>query len=303
MARVRVPADIELEDRLAFGLTARQLALLGVTALCAYASEWMLALVLPTPIALAGAALTAAGGVALALVRHDGLRGEQLALAAARYLAAPRLRLLAPEGLPRSLAGVRAPRVGVLEPPVRRVLRSGLIELADGTHCRILRAAGSSFLLREPEEQAALVAAFGRYLNGLEEPIQLQITFEDAGLELLAAQLAAQTAALGEELARAATDHVEFLRGHARGPACLRRRRILLVLLTRTQPSALAEASLGRAAELAEKLLGAAAVTLEPLDGLQAVALLAEALEAPSPPAGSGLEGVVHAAPSRHHRG
>jgi membrane-bound lytic murein transglycosylase MltF len=35
--RVRLPADIELEDRLAFGLSARQLGLLGAAAVAAYA--------------------------------------------------------------------------------------------------------------------------------------------------------------------------------------------------------------------------------------------------------------------------
>lgn len=34
--RVRLPADVELEDKLAFGLTARQLFLLGATALLSY---------------------------------------------------------------------------------------------------------------------------------------------------------------------------------------------------------------------------------------------------------------------------
>ena len=34
--RVKLPADVELEDKLAFGLTARQLLLLGATALISY---------------------------------------------------------------------------------------------------------------------------------------------------------------------------------------------------------------------------------------------------------------------------
>ncbi|MDE3070994.1 MAG: PrgI family protein, partial [Acidobacteriota bacterium] len=35
MAAVKLPADVELEDRLAFGFTAKQLALLAATAVCA----------------------------------------------------------------------------------------------------------------------------------------------------------------------------------------------------------------------------------------------------------------------------
>ena len=40
---------------------------------------------------------------------------------------------------------------------VRRVLASGLVELADGSHCRLLAAHGTSFELRSPDEQHAFV--------------------------------------------------------------------------------------------------------------------------------------------------
>ena len=38
MAAVKVPANVELQDRLAFGLTAKQLAILAATAVSAYGS-------------------------------------------------------------------------------------------------------------------------------------------------------------------------------------------------------------------------------------------------------------------------
>ncbi len=42
MSAVKVPADVELEDKLAFGLTARQLALLAGSGVCAYGAYLLL---------------------------------------------------------------------------------------------------------------------------------------------------------------------------------------------------------------------------------------------------------------------
>ena len=103
MAAVKVPADVELEDRLAFGLTARQLALLAATALSAYgALPAPAAPLLPTPLAARrAAAVVTVGGMLLALVRHDGLSGDQLALASPASHR-PKRQLLAPERPPRA---------------------------------------------------------------------------------------------------------------------------------------------------------------------------------------------------------
>src|SRR5437870_5574487 len=146
MASVKLPADVELRDRLAFGLTAKQLAILAATAVSAYGSFLLLAPRVPPAFALAAMAVVAAGGVFLALIRRDGLDGDQLALGIARYLRTPRRQLLAPEGLPTRLRGApRRPKTAPLDIPVRRVLTDGLIELADGSYCRLLSARGASF--------------------------------------------------------------------------------------------------------------------------------------------------------------
>lgn len=293
---IRVPADVELEDRLAFGLTGRQLAILAAAFACAYAVEALTASLAPRPVALAAAALTGAAGLALALVRRGGLRGEALALAAGRYLLGPRRLALAPEGLPAALPGPRL-RLGLLEPPVVRVRASGVVELADGSHCRILRARGTSFALRSPEEQAAFVAAFGRCLNGLGEPLQIVVRREPASLEPHADAVERGAAALPGPARDAAADHARFLRGLG-GEAPLWRRSILLVVHSRDRPE-LAEAALDRAAAQATELLRGAEVSLALLDGLETAALLARVLAPPGPPPGSHLEGVIHAQP--HH--
>src|SRR6266542_3465277 len=135
MERVRLPADVELEDRLAFGLTARQLLLLFATALTAYGGYAFAATVAPLPLAVAAAAPLALAGTLLALGRFEGLPADRLALAALRHLRAPRRRVLAPQGLPAALRSLPAPtRLAPLELPVRTILRSGLVELEGSRH-------------------------------------------------------------------------------------------------------------------------------------------------------------------------
>src|ERR671930_383463 len=107
--RVRLPADVELEDRLAFGLTARQLLLLGAAAFAAYGLYSAVAALLPLPAAVVAAAPVAIAGALLALGRVEGLPADRLALAAFAHLRAPRRRVLAPEGLPAALPGLPAP--------------------------------------------------------------------------------------------------------------------------------------------------------------------------------------------------
>lgn len=293
MPPVRVPADVDLEDRLAFGLTGRQLAILAATLACAYAVEALTASLAPRPLALAAAALVGGAGLMLAIVRRGGLRGEALALAAARHLLAPRRLVLAPDGLPGALPGPRL-RLGLLEPPVVRVRASGVVELADGSHCRILRARGTSFALRSPEEQAAYVAAFGRCLNGLAEPLQIVVRRESASLEGHAEAVERAASELPGPARAAAAEHARFLRALGGGETPLWRRSILVVVSSRDRAE-LAEAALERAAAQATELLRGAEVSLSALDGAETAALLARVIAPPGPPPGSHLEGVIHA--------
>src|ERR1700722_13322564 len=115
MPAVHLPAHVELADRLAFGLTGRQLLTLGASALLAYGSESVLALVAPLTVELAGALLTNAAGIRLSLASRDGLRGEELVLALALFALSPRTLLIAPDGLPLPLPGERRRRAAALE--------------------------------------------------------------------------------------------------------------------------------------------------------------------------------------------
>lgn len=302
MPAVKVPADVELADRLAFGLTGKQLVLLAGAAVAAYGCFLLLSPLLPTPLAAAAPLLLAAGGGLLALVRHDGLSGDQLALALARFTLTPKRQLLAPEGLPSRLPGApRQPRLAALDIPIRRVLASGLVELADGNNCRLLTARGTSFELRSPEEQHAFVAAFARFLNALGDAVQIVVQSEPASLAPHADRLADAGEWQAPGLRAAALDHARFLRALA-DTRPLRRRRILVVLRSAQRRREPAEAALGRLAADATELLLAAGVALHPLDGDQAAQLLAASLDPPGPPDGSQRQGEIHAHPHPHQK-
>jgi hypothetical protein len=290
--RVRLPADVELEDRVAFGLTARQLLLLGGTVLITYTLYSLMSSALPVAAALCTP--VAASGCVLALGRKDGLPADRLARLALRHLASSRRRLLAPEGFPPSLPDKRRrPAAAPLDLPVRTVYLSGLVALGDGSFCLMLRAASGSFALKGDEEQAVLVDAFGRFLNSVTEPFAIYVRSEPVNLDDRADALEQKADAIGQsQLADAALAHACFLRELPAGGE-LRRRDLLLLLCARARDVATARTTLERRAQETTELLRAAGVELTRLDGEQTAALLARAFDPPGPPVGCTLAGVV----------
>lgn len=293
---VRLPADIDLEDRIAFGLTARQLVILAAAALLCYGILTAVSSALGLPVGLLVALPVALAGIALALGRLDGLSGDRAALAAVRHLAWPRRRLAAPNPLPARLPGAPAqPAACLLDVPVRTVLAGGVVELADGSSALILAAAGASWELRAREEQQALTEAYGRFLNSLAEPAAITVRSQPVDLAAHAAAIGEAAAALPHPALRdCAAAYTRFLADLA-GQG-LRRRQILLVLSTRTKQRQAAVVTLQRRASEAESLLAGAGVRLQALNGEQAAALLGAVLEPPGPPAGCRLDGVIEAA-------
>jgi hypothetical protein len=284
-----------MEDRLAWGLTARQLVILVATALVSYGLFTAAASSLPLAVAVALATPLALLGVLLALGRRDGLSGDRLALAAARHLSRSPLRLAAPDGLPAPLANAPAqPRASQLRVPVKAILASGVVELNDGTSALLLAASGTSWALRSEEEQNALAEAYGRWLNSLVEPTAITVRSERVELTERADAITSAAAELPHPaLRRSAQTYAQFLRELADQGEGLRRRQILLVLSTRARERATARAELERRSAETEGLLHAAGVELRPLDGQEATALLLDAFEHPGPPPGSELEGVI----------
>ena len=87
--RARVPGDIERADKIAFGLTGRQLVILTVTALLLYAAWTALATVVHPLIFGACALPIAASAFILAVGRRDGISLDAWILAGLRHRRSP----------------------------------------------------------------------------------------------------------------------------------------------------------------------------------------------------------------------
>ncbi|MCP2337483.1 PrgI family mobile element protein [Actinomadura rupiterrae] len=289
--RVLIPADLEREDRLLWGLSARQLAILAVAAVVAWLLYGLAARLAPEAVALAVAAPPLAAGSALALFRRDGVGLDRLLLAAWRQNRTTRRQVYAPEGVPAPCAlgpDTDQPPPGVLNLPVRSVRGDGVLDLgADGVAV-IVDCSTISFALRTDEEQMALVAAFGRWLNSLTHPVQVVVVAERINLRPAIERLRADAPGLAHAaLERAALEHAAFLArlGSSRD---LLRRRVLLVLREPFESgghdvAGAAGRVLRRAEDACHALAGAQVIT-RILDASQTTAVLAACLDPDMPP-------------------
>lgn len=288
---VTIPANVEYEDRLVFGLTARQLAILAGAAVLA----WLLALALRPVLALPVAAVAAlpvlAAGLLLAVGQRDGLSLDRLVLAALRHARTPRRHVLAPEGIPDLPALLRVvhtpPPLAPLCLPARGVDRDGVIDLAGEGAALLCRASTVNFALRTEVEQEALVAAFARFLHALWGPIQLVVRAERVDLDSLVEELERTAGELPDlQLEQCARDHARFL-GELAGRRDVLRRELLLVLRD-PRPQGAGARLLRRAGE-AGGLLAQAGIRLTPLDQTAAIETLTRAVDPDAPHPLSGL--------------
>ncbi|NUU25022.1 MAG: PrgI family protein [Streptomycetaceae bacterium] len=323
---VRIPADVDMHDRVLGPLTARQLAILAAAGAVLYLVWAATAAIVPTPVFLVFAVPVAAACVMLALGRRDGVPMDKLMLAAIRQRLAPHHHVAAPEGVQPAPAwlstrandaapGERRPeRVSpsALRLPAEAVTGTGVIDLGvDGL--AVAAVAGTvNFALRTPNEQEALVAAFGRYLHGLTAPVQVLVRTERLDLTAQIAELRDRAGGLPHPaLEAAATEHADYLAQLGRQSQLLRRQVLLvlrepwdttvptdglggpgpLAVLTalvgrrRARTNAVVGEAARRAAEArlvrrlgdAIDLLAPAGITVTPLDAAQATAVLASA--------------------------
>jgi len=313
-----IPADVDKEDRLLAGLTARQLAILAVAGVAAWGVIVAAKTLLPLPVAAALAAALAALGAVLALGRRDGLPADRLALAALRQRRAPRRQVLAPEGVTPAPAwaqagaagraagrqqrggsgsgGVPGPSPGLgpdpapLAFPARRLDDDGVIDLGPDGAALVCQASPVNLGLRTPAEQDALVAAFARLLNAVTAPLQILVRAEQADLRAAVAALRDAAGGLPHPALEAACrEHAAFLDELAARRDVLRRQ--VLVVLREPAPAAAATAgpALRRRAQAATASLAAAGITLTPLDGHEAAEVLHRAADPEAPPRPPGL--------------
>lgn len=206
--RVRVPANVDMPDRILAGLTARQLLIIGFDGLLIWTLIALGKQFLP-PIVLGVICLPIAGaGMAVAMSTSHGASLDRLAVLAIRFLRSPKKLVLAPDGLGRSRSSL-----GAIEAPLLGVSEEGVLDLGASGFALVCRTSGLNLSLRAEREQISLVEGFGRLLNSLDGPTQFLIRSEPADLTHLIADIEDNAAALAhvglEESARA---HAAFLR-------------------------------------------------------------------------------------------
>jgi hypothetical protein len=284
--RVRVPADVERPDRILAGLTARQLAILAVAAVILWAGYAATRRLVPAAVYAAAAIPLAAAAVVLAVGRVEGRSADGYLLAALGHWRSARRLVPAPGGIgapPAVVAGKAGPIPAPLRLPISGINEEGVVDLGGDGQAVICRAHASSFSLRTPAEQEAMVAGFARWLNSLSEPAQVLVRSEPVDLApAIAAVTEAAPALPHPDLEAAARDHARFLADLAgRG---LLTRQVLVVL---RQPAGGdgqdGGEALGRRAGDAAAALAAAGVTIQGLDGDAAAVLLARAADPSSP--------------------
>jgi len=274
---MRIPADIDREDPLVFGLSARQLCILAGAMVVAWLLYEGARLLVPLPVAAVVAAPFAAAGLATALGQRHGISGDRFALAAFRHLRAPhRLVPMTDDDVPSdAMRSFDGSRLAPLELPVRALNDDGLVDLHPDGGAVMVRVSPINFSLRTAEEQAALLTAFGRFLNSLHAPIQVVVHSERADLTALVQQLrGAATSLPHPSLEAAALAHALYLEGLSREHNIVRRDALLVGRSNATVP---ASDLLRRAGEMSSALSGAG-VEASALDGSECAATLQRAM-------------------------
>jgi len=268
-----VPADIGAPDKIAWGLTFRQLAIIGTVSGAGWLLYSRFGPLLPAMVWLVAAIPVAGVTVVVALGRRDGL---PLDVWLRHGLALRRVPKVQAPGRPHT----GQPLVEAAAPPrVPAPLRQAATAIAaDGTltvegKARCLIACGTTNVaLRTGQEQAALLAGFGQWLNALTGPAQIVIAAQRHDLTPYAEAVVDASARLPHEALRAAADdYAAFLLELDESRDPLRRQVIAVV------PQ-------GPTREATVRAFGALGVSADVLDGAAVASALASAVDPYNPP-------------------
>ncbi|WP_394617351.1 PrgI family protein [Lentzea sp. JNUCC 0626] len=316
-APVRIPADVDMHDRVLGPLTARQLTILAAAGTAMYLAWLASRAFVPLPLFLVLAVPFGTATAIVALGKRDGVPMDQLLLAAIRQRLAPRQHVAAPEGV-RAVPSWLADQStldeqlspSMLHLPAEAVTDAGVVDLGPDGLAVVAAASTVNFALRTPMEQDALVGSFARYLHSLTAHVQILVRTERLDLSSQINDLRDRAPGLPHPaLEAAALEHADYLVQLAAQSELLRRQ-VLLVLrepviatvptdgLGGPGPLAVLTAAVGkrraddrmtessrRAAESrlvrrlgeAIELLAPAGIVVTPLDAAQATAVLASA--------------------------
>ncbi|WP_055483816.1 PrgI family protein [Sphaerimonospora mesophila] len=286
---VRIPADVEQPDKIVWGFTARQAAILAVTGAILYLGYSYLGERIPLTVFAVIALPVTVLGILLAVGTHDGVSLDRFLLAALRHTRSPKYLVSALDNVPPPawVAADPGPLPAPLKLPMRSVAGDGLVDLGSEGVVAVAEVSTVSFALRTPEEQDALVAAFGRWLNSLSGPVQILVRAERVDLTTTIATLKASAPQLPHPaLAYAAREHAAFLTELATCHELLRRQVLLVIREPRVSASgsAAAKARAYRRLDEAARLLGACGLTVRLLDGAAVTALLTSCFDPMAPP-------------------
>ena len=283
----RVPADVEAPDKIIYGLTARQVAILATAGIAAY-WLWKTLWAAHAPLPAAVGAVIPIMGVAagLAMGKRDGLSLDRWFLAAIMHRRTPKRQVAAPDGVPAAPGWApaavpnppgKAPQPSVLRLPAQAITDSGVIDVGGGNAVTMVAATTTNMSLRTGEEQYALLGAYARWLNSLSGPVQVAVSAQRVDLSSHAQRIADTAATLADPaLADAALDYGEFLLDIAaeRDPLW---RTVTIACTAAGGKGVPAEAM--RRGEYTANALSALGVSARVLDGPTATAVLAAAVD------------------------
>jgi hypothetical protein len=270
--RAVVPANVNEADRIAFGLTFRQLAIIGGTGLLGFGCYRAYGPLLPPAVWIVAGILVFAVAVVVALGRRDGLPLDVWLRHGFALSRSP--RTLTP-GQPRasSVAAVagKPSLPAPLRSPVTSINAAGVLT-SEGSAKRLIACGTTNIHLRTGGEQAALLDGFGRFLNSLTGPAQLLVAARRHDLTTHAQATADFAPRLPHPALRtAADDYAAFLLAldAERDPL---RRQVLAVVTGE------------HAGDTAVRALSGLGVEAAPLDGPAVASALAAADDPLTPP-------------------
>ncbi|WP_123607461.1 PrgI family protein [Micromonospora sp. Llam0] len=284
--RARIPADVDTPDKIVYGLTARQLAILVVAGVIGYGIFRAVGTLLPQPVLFAILTPLAGAAVVLALGRRDGLSMDAWLLSAIRHTRGPKRLAPATSARPPAVPGwapdtdTPAATVPPLRLPATAISDAGVIDTGPQA-VALVACTTVNIGLRTGDEQNALIGAYGRWLNSLSSPVQIVISAQRVDLSSHAQRIADTADTLANPaLAEAAQDYAEFLDDLAvrRDPLW---RTVTIAVTARGEKGR--DTEVLRRAEHAASALSALGAQTAVLDGDRATAVLTCAVDPYTP--------------------